>query len=447
MPTYHLGIDDTDSLKMGCTTYIGALLVERLLRHAEFIDYPNLIRLNPNIPWKSRGNAAVCLRFRIDKGREELLGMAAEVVEENRDRQDEKNQPGIALLEGEVPGRLKLFGKRALYDVLSVEDATGLARDLGVEYRIIRGQRGLIGALAAIGNTLEGDHTYELIVYRREETWGEKRQVDRESVVEMDRRTFPHTFNNIDHETGRILITPHGPDPILFGIRGESPGVLREALEMLKFSGGGRWVIYRSNQGTDAHLMNNPALAKLAPYQAAVIEGELAAPPKVIRGGHTIAELTDGKGRIDVAAYEKSGEIQRALRGLLPGDRVRVYGGVHVHVHEGQQTRMTFNIEKLEILELVRAAARNPVCGKCEVRMKNKGKNKGYRCEKCGREAKEPATERLERNVKEGVYLPPPRSVRHLTKPLQRYGMEKSWSWNSGSIGPFFGLVDPKDPP
>ena len=64
MPRYHLGMDDTDSLQKGCTTYIGALLVDRLLeRGSRFFDYPNLIRLNPNIPWKSRGNAAVCLRF------------------------------------------------------------------------------------------------------------------------------------------------------------------------------------------------------------------------------------------------------------------------------------------------------------------------------------------------------------------------------------------------
>jgi tRNA(Ile2)-agmatinylcytidine synthase len=42
----------------------GALLVERLLAlGAEFIDYPNLIRLNPNAPWKTRGNGAVSLRI------------------------------------------------------------------------------------------------------------------------------------------------------------------------------------------------------------------------------------------------------------------------------------------------------------------------------------------------------------------------------------------------
>ncbi|MEM4658530.1 MAG: tRNA(Ile)(2)-agmatinylcytidine synthase [Candidatus Methanosuratincola sp.] len=441
MPTYHIGIDDTDSLKRGCTTYVGALLVERLLPQAKFLDFPNLIRLNPNIPWKSRGNAAICLRISTPKDCESILETAAEVVEENRDRQDEKNQPGIALLEGTVPEKLKLFGKRALYDVLSIDDATSLASELDIKYKTIRGGRGLVGALAAIGNTLEGDHTYELIVYRKKETWDGPRQVDPESVVAMDRMTSPYTFNNIDYETGRILITPHGTDPILFGVRGEDPGVLRKALKVLKFSGGERWVIYRSNQGTDAHLINKSAVAGLKPYQAAVVEGRLTCPPKVIRGGHTIAELGDGTGMVDIAAYEKSGEIQRVLRGLLPGDRVRAYGGVSAH--EGQLPKLTLNLEKIEILELVRTAARNPLCGKCMVRMKAKGKGKGYECEKCDQEAREPVMERLDRKVKEGMFLPPPRSVRHLTKPLQRYGMEKSGS--GSSVDSFFGFIDPKD--
>lgn len=443
MPIYHLGIDDTDSLKRGCTTYVGALLVERLLPQVIFVDFPNLIRLNPNIPWKSRGNAAICLRISTPMETNDIMELAEEVVEENRDQQDEKNQPGIALLQGVVPDGLKSFGKRVLYDVLSIEDATSLARELGLKYKTIKGGRGLVGAIAAIGNTLEGDHTYELIVYRKKETWNRPRQVDRESVVEMDERTFPQTFNNLDYETGRVLITPHGSDPILFGVRGERPDVLKQALKLLKFSGGERWIIYRSNQGTDAHLINNSTVAELKPHQAAVIDGKVTRPPNIIRGGHTIAELGDSSGSIHIAAYEKSGRIQKVLRELLPGDRVRAYGGVITH--EGESPKLTLNLEKLEVLELVTTIARNPFCEKCGIRMKAKGRNRGYECKKCGQEAKSIVTERLERKVKEGVFLPPPRSVRHLTKPLQRYGMERIQ--RGGSVDSFFGFIDAKDSP
>lgn len=65
--TMHIGLDDTDSTRKGCTTYVAALLVEKLQKlGANFIDYPSLIRLNPNVPWKTRGNGALCLRIQYD---------------------------------------------------------------------------------------------------------------------------------------------------------------------------------------------------------------------------------------------------------------------------------------------------------------------------------------------------------------------------------------------
>jgi hypothetical protein len=54
-----IGIDDTDSRSDGgCTTYIAAVLVEKLKKYGDLADYPLLIRLNPNIRYKggvSRG--------------------------------------------------------------------------------------------------------------------------------------------------------------------------------------------------------------------------------------------------------------------------------------------------------------------------------------------------------------------------------------------------------
>jgi len=49
-----VGIDDTDSLKGGCTTYVATELVDKL--KYDLIGFPRLVRLNPNIPWKTRGN-------------------------------------------------------------------------------------------------------------------------------------------------------------------------------------------------------------------------------------------------------------------------------------------------------------------------------------------------------------------------------------------------------
>ena len=66
----HIGIDDTDSPEGGCTTYVAALLVEKLeTMGCRFVDYPNLLRLNPNAPWKTRGNGSFCRRVEAAEGR------------------------------------------------------------------------------------------------------------------------------------------------------------------------------------------------------------------------------------------------------------------------------------------------------------------------------------------------------------------------------------------
>ena len=68
MKTIHLGLDDTDSDEGMCTTYLITLILERIMKEdIELLDYPNLIRLNPNIPWKTIWNASLCLRFISDK--------------------------------------------------------------------------------------------------------------------------------------------------------------------------------------------------------------------------------------------------------------------------------------------------------------------------------------------------------------------------------------------
>jgi tRNA(Ile2)-agmatinylcytidine synthase len=55
------------------------------------------------------------------------------------------------------------------------------------------------------------------------------------------------------------------------------------------------------------------------------------------------------------------------------------------------------------------------------------GKEKGFRCEKCG--SRYPKAEkvevRFEREIRRGLYITSTRSQRHLTKPYRRYGLEK----------------------
>ena len=61
----NIGFDDTDSPKGMCTTFLAYKIVDLLKKQdTEFLDFPKLIRFNPNIPWKTRGNGAVSMKIR-----------------------------------------------------------------------------------------------------------------------------------------------------------------------------------------------------------------------------------------------------------------------------------------------------------------------------------------------------------------------------------------------
>ena len=64
-------------------------------RLGDFVDYPLLIRLNPNIPWKTRGNAAVCLRLRTHD-RKKIVDHVARYVEDES-ATDAGANPGVII--------------------------------------------------------------------------------------------------------------------------------------------------------------------------------------------------------------------------------------------------------------------------------------------------------------------------------------------------------------
>jgi tRNA(Ile2)-agmatinylcytidine synthase len=102
----HIGIDDTDSTKGGCTTYIAALLAVELEQlGAQFLDYPNLIRLNPNVPWKTRGNGALCLQISYPENIEEQIKETAiRLIEQHSDLAAKGTDPAIVFLKAaQVP--------------------------------------------------------------------------------------------------------------------------------------------------------------------------------------------------------------------------------------------------------------------------------------------------------------------------------------------------------
>ncbi len=109
---------------------------------------------------------------------------------------------------------------------------------------------------------------------------------------------LPYTFNNVDVEKGRVIITPRGPDPILFGIRGESAEVVKKAFGLVKpLEPVERWVIFRSNQGTDAHLKHVDALSKVESYSSVIVRGVVSQNPRIVPVRHVIFQIKDDRQR------------------------------------------------------------------------------------------------------------------------------------------------------
>lgn len=424
----HIGIDDTDSKAGGCTTYIAARLVEKLSQiGARFIDYPNIIRLNPNIPYKTRGNAAVALRLvaaRTDYGivREAVI----REVEGNSRIGEAGTDPAVVFVSGKPTPPVKRFSRRALWDVLNERDAlVALKRSHGTA--IAYGSRlGLIGALSAIGQTLDGDHTFELIAYRLKKNWGTKRRVSERSVVKMSHLTAPRTFNNYDLHHRRMLVTPHGPDPVLLGIRGETPRTVVQAFQMLSLGEPvERWVVFRTNHGTEAHFKASPLEGLVRPFRPAVVTGVVIDHPARIAGGHVFFPIRHGREILRCAAFEPTGQLREIAARLLPGDEVTASGGVKRH---DEKLPVALNLEKLFIHRLAEeVVAENPTCPKCGKHLKSAGRGQGFRCVRCSFNAPnaEKRAFRRTRSLHAGLYLPDPKAQRHLTKPFLRYGLEK----------------------
>jgi tRNA(Ile2)-agmatinylcytidine synthase len=428
MVTLHIGFDDTDSPKGGCTTYIAALLVEKLLKlGARFKDYPNLIRLNPNVPWKTRGNGALCLRVMCPESvLDAVFEAVADTVEENSDLRLEGTDPGIVFFQcGEIPQELKDFARRTIRGIVKMEQALELLREFHAEALGYGTGLGIVGALAAIGETLETDHTYEIIAYRTPRYRGSNRLLDQRSMEKMNQEAS-QTFNNIDSETGRVLIAPRGPDPILYGIRGETPeGVIRAHRMVKPLEPVERWVIFRTNHGTDAHLEQVEAINEIQPYHTVVVTGQLDSEPMLVPKRHRIFRLRDETGEVDCAAYEPTGALRKIAGQLRKHDLVEVAGGVRP---PSKEHITTINLEKLRVVKLApRLVSRNPRCPKCGKRMSSMGTDQGLRCPKCGLRSSKlrKLVSEEKREVSEGLFITSPRSQRHLTKPHCRYGREK----------------------
>ena len=429
MAVAHIGIDDTDSNRYGmCTTYIGAIVDENLRRSGfRRADLPRLVRLNPTCPFKTRGNGAVHLTFKTHKRHDLsiILGIVERTVEELAAMEDESTNPGIVVVpddgDGMIVDELTPLYMKALHGLVEVDEALAFLEGTGGMASWFKGARGVIGAMAAMGAPNEDMVTYELLVYRDITTHTRGRSVDELSVQIADLETWPWTYDNYDWYNMETLVAPHTPCPVLLGIRGVSERAVIDAYSRMIIHGIERTMLYRTNQGSGLHALHINNLSELKPYSTVIVDATVSSGPKLTSGGHVYAWIRDQNGdEVRIAAYEPTKHFRKVILALRPGDRVRVLGSYKPHPPQPP----TLNLELVEILELAPkgrlAAPRCPICGST---MKSAGRDKGYRCKRCGYydpDAK-PINVKEPREVAKGLYVTPPRAHRHLTKPMEAF--------------------------
>jgi tRNA(Ile2)-agmatinylcytidine synthase len=373
-----VGIDDTDSSRGNCTTYLAYRIAADLAPTVRVLPYPRLVRLNPNIPFKTRGNAAVSLLVETESPPQAFDSICSKVSELS-DVEGGANS-GVVFVNDVRKCRLFLpVYTSALSGVVNPHRIRRLLTQLKVRSFELGNGMGLVGAASALAFDETFDHTYELIAYRRRESFGTPRILDSTSVREMERMTWPHTFNSYDHQKRKVLIAPHGPDPVFLGLRGDSPQAVLRAFRLVSYGENLQgYMVYMTNQHTDAHLESE---LDWKVFSSGWAEGRVDS-PSVGRGGHVYFALLDGTKEHWCAVYEPTGDLRRIAKMLRDGDFIRVYGGVR---RPSTSHPSVLNVEKMEIVSLPKSRGRSLVCG---------------------------------------TYIASPRANRHLTKPLVRYGRE-----------------------
>ena len=79
-------------------------------------------------------------------------------------------------------------------------------------------------------------------------------------------------------------------------------------------------MIFRSNQGTDAHLRSVASLGEVEPYSRVIVKGAVSQNPRVVPLRHVIFSIKDDSAQVDCAAFEPTGDLRKIARELVVGD-------------------------------------------------------------------------------------------------------------------------------
>ena len=428
----HIGIDDTDSPKGMCTTFLAYKIINRLKKeNVDFLDFPNLVRFNPNIPWKTRGNGAVGFKISTSNPKK-IKNLVKKFVKQYSDVENGAN-PGLVFCQDEnIPDEFLRLSSDAMWKLIHRNEAKKILLKYNLDFFYLGNGQGLIGATSVIGYNFE-DQTYELLSYRKPSQFGKKRFLEKSKVKQMQEKTYPDTFNSFDSKKNKVLLMPHGPDPVFYGVRGENSTALISASKMIqpkeKLAG---YLIFKSNQGTGDHLKNEIDVNNFSPYISGKLQGTVNSKPTITRGGHVFFSIVTNDIKIHCAVYKQT-QITGIAKELIVGDKIKVGGGVRKAT---KTLPRILNLEFIQILKLEKKSKFvNPFCKKCKKHMKSKGKNQGFQCIHCKSTSDHKTCKFISRSLKKQLYIPDVSAHRHLTKPVQRMKQKnKSEKFNPNSL-------------
>jgi len=426
----HIGIDDTDSLDGGCTTWLITEIIAEL-SDFDLVAPPRLVRLNPNVPWKTRGNGSLALVFGegIDSkqvigeienrkiytysnykeklfDKKAILERISKIVVKNS---KSDSQPGIVISDTYLPEGLYWQGVRGIVSEEDLEPILYNCLTFG-----LRGSRGLFGAACALAwsgyhsNARDLNFTWELIGYRDKNLWGTLRNISLEAVSLVSKLNGVFSCSDPD---GKVAMVPNSPCPVLWGFRGTNEQILIDNFQKLGPEKPVRWILYQTNQATDDHFCISDTL-EIADGTSIWIDVKISSKVEIIKGGHRFVQVKDFEGNeARCAAFEPSKNLRSIVDRLEIGDEITVCGSVNDN---------TINIEKLRIISLVPRYSKppNPICS-CGKRTHSSGKNSKYRCNSCGKKYERPSPINELPNLELGWFEPPASSRRHLTKPIE----------------------------
>ncbi len=442
-----IGIDDTDSRETGmCTTYVAHTVARRFREREHALDRstpderPLLVRLNPAIEHKTRGNAAVAVPTTLDP--ERAVSIVSEIVDRLAQVDDPNTNPGAVVAPDttewsgvDATDAVFAFATAALGERLTIADVERVLDVTGYRSAHWGNGRGRIGALAAVGAWIGrqravaddthrtdresadvfDDWTYECISYRHRERWGTPRDVGDESVYRAADEGYPTVWDTVDREERELVCVPHTPCPILHGIRGDDPDECEDVAAMIDSEPVATRETFVTNQGTDTHVHDAEHVDTVVDGRAYRVGGTVNSRPETKQGGHVFTTLKDDSGTIDCVAFAPTKRFRDRVRALRPGDRITACGEVAAG---------TLKLEKFAVRWLRETERITPTCPDCERRMESAGREQGYRCRDCGTNASEKVERKIKRDLEPGWYEVPPCARRHVAKPLIRGGFD-----------------------